>query len=247
MQYIVKINDKEYGPVTEDVLHGWVEDGRVLFDTQVRNSMMRVWKNAAEFPFLGTAFEKQSKKFSEGVNAYVSHVGSVTQAIKIRSPLIVEEKKDQKKSFGFKNRLFPDRAMVSLRFKAGMIDLSVIVLIFILSFIFWTYFVSRHGVSPNFAAYASFVLWFSLSLLYFAVSIGVFAQTLGMWYHGVMLVRNGDGAEEVYLLRAYIYALLILIIGIFSPLFNFIGGKKRSLHDFLTDTQVVKIAAKKSE
>ena len=247
MEYIVKVNDKEYGPVAEDVLREWVEDGRVLSDTQVRNSMMRVWKNAGEFSFLEIAFEKQRKKFNIGMSSSVSHGARVTQIRKIRNPLIVEEKKDPNKISEFKNKLFPDRAGVSLRFKAGIIDLAVIGLIFILSFLFLSYFVSHHIASPNFAAYASFVLWLFLTLLYFGGAIGVFAQTLGMWYYGIMLVRNGDNTEEVYLLRAYIYVLLILIIGIFSPIFNFIGGRKRSLHDFLTDTQVVKISARKTE
>lgn len=248
MEYIVKVNDKEYGPVTEDVLREWVEDGRVLFNTQVRNSMMRVWKNAREFPFLETAFETQSKKFDVGVvNASVPHISNVTQFLKSRNPLIAEEKNGKNKSSEFKNRLFPDRANISLRFKAGVIDLAVTILFFILSFLFGTYLVSNHGVNPNFAAYTSFVLWLFLTLLYFGGCIGVFAQTLGMWYYGIILVRDGDDAEEVYLLRAYIYALLILIIGIFSPLFNFVIGRKRSLHDFFTDTQVVKISAKKTE
>jgi uncharacterized RDD family membrane protein YckC len=246
MEYIVRVNDKEYGPVTEDILREWVEDGRVICDTKVRNSMMKVWKNAGEFPFLGTAFVKQNKKFNASVSASVSHTGSETQVLKVSNPLIVEGRKDTNKSSEFKNRLLPDRADISLRLKAGVIDLAVIVFIFILSFLFGTYFIFKYGANPNFAAYASFVLWFLLTLLYFGGCIGVFAQTLGMWYYGIMLVRDGDDAEEVYLLRAYIYALLILIIGIFSPVFNFISGRKRSLHDFLTDTQVVKISARKN-
>ena len=246
MEYIVKVNGKEYGPITEDVLREWVEDGRVLSNTQVRSSMMMVWKNAEEFPFLGTAFEKQSKKFNTGVTKPASHGGSTTQVLQVRNPLIAEGEGFHEKSSEFKNMRFPDRADISLRFKAGILDLAVNILFFILSFLFGTYFVSAHGVNPSFAAYTSFGLWFFLTLLYFGGCIGVFAQTPGMWYYGIMLARNGNDANEVYLLRAYIYALLILIIGIFSPVFNFIGGKKRSLHDFLTDTQVIKISARKT-
>jgi uncharacterized RDD family membrane protein YckC len=244
MKYIVKVNDKEYGPVTEDVLREWVEDGRVLFDTQVRNSMIMVWKNAGELLFLKTAFEKQGKKFSTIVNTFVSHDDRVTKAI--INPLIAEDKKNQNNSSEFKNRLFPDRACISLRFKAGIIDMAVIVLFFIASFFLCTYFISYHRVDPNFAVYMFFTLWLFLILLYFGGLIGVFAQTLGMWYYGIMLVRNYDDAEKVHLLRAYIYALLLLAIGIFSPVFNFIGRRKRSLHDFLTDTQVIRISARKT-
>lgn len=245
MEYIVKVNDKEYGPISEDVLREWVEDGRVLSGTLVRNSMIRAWKTADEFSFLVAAFEKQSKKFNVPASTSASYTGNTTQVLKGKTPLIAEDKKDYRKNSEFKNKLFPDRASISLRLKAGIIDLVIIILILMLSFILGTYFISNLGVNSDFAAYASFAVWFFLTLLYFGGCIGVFAQTPGMWYQGIMLVRNCDDAEEVYLLRAYIFALLILIIGLFSPICNFISGRRRSLHDFLTDTQVVKISARK--
>lgn len=241
MEYIAKVNDREYGPVAEEVLAQWVEDGRVLIDTPVRNSMMRIWKNAGDLPFLRASFEKQSRNFN--IDLGISYDDNKTRVIKIKNPLLAEDKTEIKKSTEFKNKLLPDKAGILLRLKAGIIDFIIVIFIFVFSFFIGTYFIPL----PVFAAYTSFSLWFFLILLYFGGCIGVFAQTLGMWFYGIILVRNGDDAQEVYLLRAYIYALLILIVGIFSPVFNFISGRKRSLHDLLTDTQVVKISARKSE
>ena len=63
MEYIVKVNNKEYGPVDDEILIKWVEDGRVLPESEIRNSKLNLWKKADSFSFLKDAFNVQESKF----------------------------------------------------------------------------------------------------------------------------------------------------------------------------------------
>lgn len=60
MEYIVLgKNNEEYGPVDQETLLKWVEHGRVLKDSKIRNSLMKQWHEAGKLDFLEDAFSVQ--------------------------------------------------------------------------------------------------------------------------------------------------------------------------------------------
>ncbi len=79
-------------------------------------------------------------------------------------------------------------------------------------------------------------------LLYFGISLGIFAQTFGMWFWGIMITRTD--LSEVFLGRAYFFTVLMFLLGVLSPMFVFLNPYRRALHDILSGTMVIRIAAK---
>ena len=93
------------------------------------------------------------------------------------------------------------------------------------------------------AIFPKYFLLFAIgTLLYLGVGLGLFAQTVGMWYWGIFLVREDDG--EAYPARAFAFALAMLLMGFVSPLVTLINPKKRSIHEYLTGTRLIKVSAK---
>lgn len=244
MEYIVKVNDKEYGPIEYDILARWVEDGRVLGDSLVRNSKLNIWKRADSFAFLRKAFEIQQSRFMIVSNKPEGKIKPLSPSEKLKT-LSIDDSKTE--STEFKNSFLPDKANILLRFKAGLIDLILVFCFFLISALFTSYLSDVLNIKDEtLCGLLMLSISFFIILLYFAATLGVFAQTVGMWYYGLILVRNGDEAKEVYLLRAFCYTVLLSILWIISPVFNYILGNKRTLHDIITDTQVVKISARRS-
>ncbi len=243
MEYIVKVNGKEYGPIEDDILVRWVEDGRVLSDSHVRNSKLNNWKRADDFEFLRDAFKTQQARFKKILDN-TENTAFPSNPTRILKLLPKEDKKDT--TGDFKNSFRPDKAGILVRLKAGIADLVFVFTFFYLSLIITSYFAESLNTN-NFVIICLliFSIHFFLVLLYFGTALGVFAQTVGMWYYGLILVRNGEEANEVFLLRAYFYTIFMCIFWVISPIINYILGKKRALHDIITDTQIVKISARK--
>jgi hypothetical protein len=51
-EWIIRVEGKEYGPVTLQVLREWKEEGRVLAANEARRTDVEVWKSAAQIPGL---------------------------------------------------------------------------------------------------------------------------------------------------------------------------------------------------
>ena len=79
-------------------------------------------------------------------------------------------------------------------------------------------------------------------LLYFTLQIGLGSnQTIGQRIWGVQLIRQ-DG-KPFWMARAYFFALLLLPLGVFSPIFMLLN--LRSYPEVLTRTRLAKVLAKK--
>lgn len=244
MEYIVKVNDKEYGPIDDDILIRWVEDGRVLGDSQVRNAKLNIWKRADSLAFLKEAFATQQSRFKKVTNISENPV-SHSNPTRILKVLPSEDTKIE--STEFKNSFLPDRAGIFLRLKAGIIDLVFVFVLLCFSLMITSYLIDLLQIR-NAATIFLFALslHFFFVLIYFGATLGVFAQTIGMWYYGLLLVRYGEDSREVFLLRAYCYTFFMCVFWIISPIINYILGSKRALHDIITNTQIVKISARRT-
>ena len=125
MEYIVLGQDgKEYGPVDPETLKKWVEHGRVLKDTQVRNALMMKWNEAGKLDVLAESFavQHQNEEAEEGVGD------------KIMGALGLGKKKDdapkeKEVRTAFVQKYIPNPASVGQRIGAFVFD-SFIIIIF---------------------------------------------------------------------------------------------------------------------
>ena len=243
MKYIVQIEAEELGPISSDVLLKWVENGRVLPATQVRNSMINKWHRAEEYDFLAESFLKQSTDLGQNENS--SHDDKKGLLKKSLRTVKEENNVDGEDNLtSYKNPFLPDPSPISLRVFAALFDYILIFGVISCFFIIASFVGVISNFNINLLFYLFFFVSFTFWISYFSFCFGVFAQTFGMWFWGTLLIRNGDDAKPVYLGRAFWYTVLMLILGIFSPFFIYISGRKRALHDIFSSTQVVRISAR---
>ncbi len=240
MKYIIFAEDgKEYGPVDPETLHKWVENGRVLPHTQVRNMMMKKWNRASDLAFLKDAFEKQVEKVEENKGVFEHEMDSLKSIFR-------SKKAEISKGTVFKASYLPNPASLSLRLGAFIFDM-ILILGYALLLILVFSLLMKAGFCANAEATNRVFLLICLALfagilLYYALSLGLYAQSFGMWFWGIMLVSSDLG--EVFLGRAYLHTVLMLLLGITAPLIVYLSSDKRSLHEYLSGTKVIGIAAK---
>ena len=243
MKYIVLIEIEEYGPISADVLIKWVENGRVLPETQVRSSMLNNWHKAIEYDFLADSFMKQKSGVDQGKQSK----GANSAGYSKNELRIAAKDKNIKKEeclTTYNNPFLPNPAPISLRVFATLFDYILIGTVVFCFFIIASFVRTSFDGNINLVFYLFFFASFIFLLIYFAICFGIFAQTFGMWFWGILLVCNGDDARPVYLGRAFLSTVLMLFFGIFSPFFVYVSGGNRALHDILSGTQVVRISAR---
>lgn len=76
-------------------------------------------------------------------------------------------------------------------------------------------------------------------ILYYSLSLAIFAQTAGMWYWGVMLTKSS--IAEVYFLRAFVYALLLPILGVLMV--PAVLASQRSVADWLCGVRQIRVCS----
>lgn len=235
MQYIILNDDgKEYGPIDQETLQKWVEHGRILPDTQVRNALIKKWNKAEDIDFLKLAFAVQTAKKEEDAG-FKDKVAELLSFLPWKKKNVEVQKKT-----AFRHEYIHDPANVFQRVAAAVFD---IVLMFICAVI--VFFAGALAVGAGYDVNAVFdrlfIIFFAGMLLYYGISLGVYAQTVGMWFWGIMIVKKNNG--EVFLGRAYLFSLLMIIFGVISPFIVYVNPSRRSLHDILSGTKLIKIAA----
>jgi hypothetical protein len=83
-----------------------------------------------------------------------------------------------------------------------------------------------------------FSLILLFTLFYYGVALGFFAQTFGMWYWGIFIVKQD--VSEVYFLRAIAWTVLMIVLGIFSPLCVYLF--RWAPHDIIAKIRVIQVA-----
>lgn len=235
MKYIIFAEDgKEYGPVDSETLRKWVESGRVLPSTQVRNVMVKRWNRAGDLDFLKESFQKQAAKIEESKSSF-------EHGMEFLKSVFAGKKKKGEKTTAFRYEFIPNPASVFLRTAAFIFD-AILILFFglVLSLIFAM--AIKSGYAPNTAFSILFITFYLGILLYYSICLGLYAQTFGMWFWGIMIVSSD--IDEVFLGRAYFHTVCMLIFGIISPLMVYLNPEKRSLHEYICGTKIIGIAAK---
>lgn len=237
MKYIILGEDKkEYGPVDGETLRKWVEGGRVMPETPVRNAMIKKWGKAQDLEFLAPALALQNEKIEEEKSLKEKSFETLR---------FLFRKKESKKPFidgtSFKNRYLPAAPSLPHRLAAAFSDGILIGIFFIALFCFSAAAV-KTGADPNVIFLKAFPLFISGIVIYYGLAMGLYAQTFGMWFWGLIIVRSDLG--EVYLGRAYLYTVLMVILSVTTPFFVFLNPIKRSIPEYLTDTMIIQISAR---
>ena len=235
MNYIVEVEGKEYGPIDQETLVKWIENGRVFQDTKVRNALIKKWCEAGTLAALQGAFAAQEAKYEKP--------GALGGLLKSIAPTEAGKAKKEAEGTAFKYRYLPGPAPFSLRLAAFAFD-AVLMLLFALFCFGFCVVVAKSTGAANAAFYLMFFAFVCGLLAYFSVGVGVFAQTFGMWFWGLMVSRHDEEASPVFLVRAYVFSVLLLLFGALTPLVMFVNGDRRALHEMLTDTRVIRISAK---
>ncbi len=141
MEYIVLGKDgKEYGPVDADTLQVWVEHGRVLKDTQIRNSLMKKWNEAGTLDILEDAFsvQQQNEEAEEGVSD------------KLKGMLFGKKQKEAPKEkevrTAFRQKYIPNPATVDQRMGAFLFDSLILCAFGLLLFIVMNIYTGTVGL-----------------------------------------------------------------------------------------------------
>ena len=94
----------------------------------------------------------------------------------------------------------------------------------------------------NYAFNKAFCILVTCVLLYYGISLGLFAQTFGMWFWGMVITKTDLG--EVLFFRAYFFTVLMFLFGALSPFIVYFNPYRRSLHEILSGTMVIRTAAR---
>ncbi|MBU8901307.1 MAG: RDD family protein [Victivallales bacterium] len=125
MEYIIKdVNGEEHGPIDAETLAKWVDEDRVLAETQVRSSLMANWKNAEHVAFLAERFAEQELRRQKSATM-AEKSGSILKKAKSR----LSDKLTPKVQSTFEQKRPPQYAQMKIRFMAGLYDLVLIMLI----------------------------------------------------------------------------------------------------------------------
>ena len=141
MEYIVLGKDgKEYGPVDADTLQLWVEHGRVLKDTQVRNALMKKWNPAGSIDILQEAF----KVYHENEQAEAGISGKLKGALFGQKQ--EKEPKKEEVNTAFKQKYIPNPASVTQRIGAFIFDSIILASVGIVLFIMMNIYAGTLGL-----------------------------------------------------------------------------------------------------
>lgn len=229
--YILKtVDGEEFGPVDQECLVRWAENGRITPYCQIRSTLIARWENASEIPFLRDILIKQ---LEEKETRDESIFAKIKQRATMRAVEAVE--------FSGIHEVRPDdfeSASPVIRFLAGLVDIVVVVIMGVILFLGGALAYSTQILGANEVFYIGFFLYTVLVVMYFVYSMGGLGQTIGQKFWGIILIRKTG--EQYYLGRAFAYTLGLLCFGLLTPLFVFVSPSRRSMQEIMTSTRMVR-------
>jgi uncharacterized RDD family membrane protein YckC len=232
MDYYVLVNNKEYGPVGELSLESWVEEGRILPNTLIKEEFSGETCNAESLAFLSEAFIVQESCFKQKFKDK-NPVSKLSNAV---------ESKGKARFFSSHAPVGLDDCVISFstRSKAAFFDIFILLILNIVLFFGVNFLLKNHVAFLNVLLYAFIMIVFSLSIMFFVFQISFFKRTLGMRIVNIRMIRTSDNSENIFLLRAFFYILAMFVFSIVNFFLILIFGKKRLLQDLITDITVVR-------
>lgn len=230
--YLLKtVDGEEYGPVDQECLVRWAENGRITAYCQIRSTLIARWEKACDVPFLRDILLRQIEQKDPGDTSFLSRVRTkVTRR--------ATEASDASGLHEVRPEDF-ESAPVPLRVVAGVFDLLFAGLLAVGMYLLFALLFSMKVLDGNSAFYLGLMAYYGAMLLGLAWVLAVVGQTPGQRFWGIILIkRTGD---QFYLGRAYIYGVLTLALGLLTPVIMFVAPSRRSLQEIVTGTRMVKV------
>jgi hypothetical protein len=230
--YLLKtVDGEEYGPVDQECLVRWAENGRITAYCQIRSTLIARWEKACEVPFLRDILLKQIEEKDPGDTSFLSKIRTkvtrrATEAVEISS--LHEVRPEDFES-----------APVPLRVVAGVFDLLLAGLVAVGIYLLFALFFSLQMLDGNSAFYLGVMAYYATMLFGLSWILAVIGQTPGQKFWGIILIKRTG--EQFYLGRACIYGVLTLGFGLMTPFFMFVAPSRRSLQEIVTGTRMVKV------
>ena len=233
--YLVKMPDgQELGPVDENVLVKWTEEGKVTLECKVRTTLVPNWENAIEVPALKKILKMRL------VEKIESQHDTFLERVKRRIFLRYEDfSKGATNGLSNVDSAALPTAEIWMRVVAGITDFIILMGVLLAYYLICAWMFSKGILSGNNVFYIGFIAYWLTVVFYYLLGMSVFTQTPGQRFWGIYLVRNSG--EEYWIGRAFFYFLFMLPFGIFTPIFVYVTPSGRSLQEILTRTRVVKI------
>ncbi len=231
MNYLIRDSEGEQqGPIGQQTLKEWVKEGKIKSTDKVRNTLLDKWENAEKVnclkPVFKTIIDVDENKKQD------SFFSKVKQAIgKSASDKMKKHSTEARGTF-----IYTPSPMTTRLF-AFIMDLMLIFAFIMVLCGFGAYMVNS-GKDINSIFNMCFFLFYTLTTLYFAWTLGFKAQTLGQHFWGIMIVKKKKG-EPVFLGRAYVYTIGLMLFWWLTPIIIFINPGKRSIQEILTGTRII--------
>ena len=228
MEYTVSINNNKYGPINELTLENWVEEGRILPESIVKDCESGETIKAKDLSFLTEAFILQAKNFKQ--NLVKSTIG-IKQNLTLRTEVESEETV---------NSLDLSQVKYLIRVKAALIDMMFLLFLACIFFLGINFMIFKEISTIDFILYVFFPLIFSTSIMYFAFQISYFRRTFGMRLFGLIMTRNSDVLKDIFLFRSFFYTIIMILSCMVNFILVYIGGYKIVLQNIITDINVIR-------
>jgi uncharacterized RDD family membrane protein YckC len=230
--YLLKtVDGEEYGPVDQECLVRWAENGRITAYCQIRSTLIARWEKASEVPFLREILLKQIEQKDPGDTSFISRVRTkVTRR--------ATEVSDASGLHKVRPEDFESAAM-PLRAAAGVFDLLLAVLVAVGVYLVFALLFSMKVLDGNSAFYLGLIVYYGTVLLGLSWILAFVGQTPGQRFWGIILIKRTG--EQFYLGRACIYGIVTLAFGVLTPFIMFVAPSRRSLQEIVTGTRMVKV------
>jgi len=219
----------EHGPYDEATIQSLARNGTILPDFTVRSSLIPVWEKAADSRVLKKVLAGVLQQRAETI-AKASKWGQLMTQITRRGdydPLAAQLAGEG---------ITYDKASFLYRLLAGVIDFAIIFAgAFVILFLCWT-LMKTGAISSPVALQAFATLTVMGAGFYYAFFINRSGQTVGQHFWGIVVIN--DEHQPVYMCRALIFAVLVWLFGIISPVTWLIFGCKGTLQEKVTGLKV---------
>lgn len=233
--YIAKLESgEEIGPAEAEVLIKLAENGTITNTTMVRSKLIPDWNRAGNVDFLKAIIFKQQQEALEQ-----QALGkSIFSKIRDRIFLVAPQLDDSKGVIKVKAESLP-AAMPLQRLLAGLTDILVLAICLGLIFFGAKQALANGVLTDDNAVYITVPAMIVFVILYFTILISWKTQTIGQHFWGIFLIRRNG--KPFWMGRVFFFACLLLIFGIFTPIFLIIGT--RTYPEILTGTRLAKVPA----
>lgn len=237
-RYILRsVDGEEFGPIDQDCLMRWAENGRITAYCEIRSTLLPRWEKAKEVSFLRDIIAQQQQVNDE------EHTPSVLSKIKSRIGLKATK---QTARSGLTKTKVQDYELVGIpqRLASGISDM-VMVFIYALCVYFVMAFFIANGLDADIGFYLGFIIFYIGAVMYFAWTVSFQSQTIGHRVWGLLLVSDD---EDVFLGRGFMFSIGVIFFWFLTPFAMYVTPSGRALQDLISGTYVVKtrvIATKK--